>query len=180
MNIVLDVSSNYFGMHDLNILELHQRKFDVLLGTQPISDCSFTSNHLVTIGQCLVCRSGHPRILGQISETQLHKEQFTSNLSLSELSCNLQSSNIVISHATPHLLSRYSLVATSDYLSFSSLYIAEYFRRILPIQIVGYDLGIAPVNVYMTYHNSLKNDPAINFVLNALKKYISDYQGALT
>lgn len=173
-NVFFDISANYYGMQDFNLTELQQRKFDILLDTQPTSNRSFISHHLTTIEQCLICREGHPRVSGRISEDQFLEEQFVSNLSVSELSSILQSPNIAISHSTPYLLNRYTLVATSDYLSFSSLTIAKYFKNILPLQILDYTLGITPVNIHMIYHHSLINDPTINFILNTFKEYISN------
>lgn len=175
-NILLDISANSYGIQkqDLNLIDLQQRKFDILLDTQPTSDRSFISNHLVTIEQCIICRDSHPRLSGRISEEQFIGEQFVSNLSTGELSCILQSPNIVISHSTPYLLSRYTLVATSDYLSFSSLAVARYFMNILPLQILDYTLSIPPVSIHMIYHHSLKNDPTINFLLNIFKENLNN------
>lgn len=174
-NIQLDIQSTSVESRDGCLAGLHQRKFDVLLDTQPSSDRSLVSAHIMTTTPVLICRAGHPRVLTSISEEQLRHEEFVSNYSVNELCCLLQTPNINVAHSTPYLLSRYGLVASTDYISLSSLPVAKYFQKFFHLQILEYSMPIDSISVYMTYHHTLKNSPSIAFLKNAFEEEVVAY-----
>lgn len=171
----LDIRSVSGLSREEHIAGLYQRKFDLLLDTQAIVDRSLISTHLMTATQTIICREGHPRLSAIVSEEQLLHEQFVSNYDASELSRILQTPHIDVVHSTPYLLSRYGMVANTDYVTLSSLPVARYFQKIFHLQILMCDMPIEPVKVYMTYHHSLKNSPAITFLQKAFEERVTEY-----
>jgi LysR family transcriptional activator for leuABCD operon len=182
-NISLEIISILGSKRPDYISDMHLRKFDILLDSIPVDDRSFKSTRLATTDASLVCSIYHPRIKDEITLEQLKQEKLIGNndlYSFSTATGSVDVSDMDVIFSSPHMLSRYQAVASTDNLMLATTPVAYYFKEIFPLKILPVPIKhLALSNLYLTYHRSLERNKATMIFSQALKRFIEQNSASL-
>ncbi len=153
---------------------LDNDEVDVAVGFFPETESSVPKLHLYDTSVVCIARTDHPKVGDSITLTELAKTPFVdSKLMTPVRAMALAAAGEHIRQpfmycAPNHLPAIPSIVANSDLIAIVPIELFEMFGAAFKLKQVKIDAQIPPIGVYLYWHKRNAEDPAINFLREAI------------
>ncbi len=159
---------------------LSERKADLFLSTETIELSSIEQEWLKNFEMVVVCSGTHPRIQNTLSVQQFFEEEHvtlkTKRLNERFLS-RLTSQPLPprkIAYESHSALNMVVAAASTELLSLSHRWLALQWQEKLNMQILDVPFDIMPAPVYMSWHQSKRDDPGLVWLRQQLEEIMKD------
>lgn len=161
--------------------DLRHRKVDIILSTVPLEDHGYLNHKLFDEELIVVASVDHPRIQGEITTEQFFAEKHVlwNTQRMDQFTLNSVSKNPIpqrtVAYKTGSALTGLALASETDWLCVSSRNLSAKMQNNGRLQILELPFEAEAVPVYMTWHQSQRNDNGHLWLRNALIAATQDY-----